>query len=290
MIRSLLISSALTVVVAGAALAADLPSTKEAPVFAPPPPPVFSWTGFYIGVNGGGGFDQVRYEDNDPGHLLRGALRGVHDDTTQLTSGGGLAGGTIGFNYQFPTSNFVVGFEGDFDWSNIRAQWSEGSTAPSGSFGEGYGSRLNWLATARARIGYAFTTPMGNVMPYITGGGAFGNVTDYKYSWSSSGEGCDGSSFSLCGSANHTFAGWTAGAGFEYAITQNLTFKAEYLYVDLGNHSILGESPWSPADPRANSDPGQSLTEHFTANVVRAGLNWKFDMFAPPPTPVVAKY
>lgn len=284
MIRLLLLSSALTVVTAGTALAADLPNTKGAPPYAPPPP-IFSWTGFYIGVNGGvGGGDSVDYDDNDPGVLRGGTYHGVHNDHTELTNGGFLAGGTVGYNYQFPASNFVVGFEGDFDWSNIRGQWSEGDVSGTGgtsSYGEGYGSRLNWLATARARVGYAVATPLGNLLPYVTGGGAFASVTDYRYSWGSAGEGCDGTVLSGCGSWSHTWAGWTAGTGLEYAITQNLTIKGEYLYVDLGNQSINGEGIWSPANPRQNSAPGQQLTEHFTANVVRVGLNWKFGWFSP---------
>ena len=66
MIRSLLLSSALTVLVTGAAFAADLPSTKGEPVYAPPPAPIFSWTGFYIGVNGGYGGNNINYHDYDP--------------------------------------------------------------------------------------------------------------------------------------------------------------------------------------------------------------------------------
>ena len=42
---------------AGSAMAADLPSRKEAPVYVPPPPPPPMWTGFYVGVNIGGGWD-----------------------------------------------------------------------------------------------------------------------------------------------------------------------------------------------------------------------------------------
>jgi outer membrane immunogenic protein len=288
MIRSLLLSTALTVVVAGAAVAADAPNASAAPAYAPPEPPVFSWTGFYIGANGGVGGDTASYDANaNPYHH--------HDDVTTLTGFGGLAGGTVGFNYEIPTSNFVAGFEGDFDWSSLRAQWSEGSTGSTSSFTEGYGSRLNWLATARARLGFAMATPFGSLLPYVTGGAAFGNVTDYTYSSSSAGEGCNNANFLACGSWSHTWLGWTAGAGLEYAITQNLTLKAEYLYVDLGDHSLTGEQTFFPADPRGAAPPGNTgyyLTtahEHFTANIVRVGLNWKFDWFEPP-APVVAKY
>ncbi len=270
MIRALLLSSALSLAAAGAALAADLPSTKGEPVYAPPPAPIFSWTGFYLGVNGGYGGNNVSFDSQeDEGGAI------FEESREKLTSSGFVAGGTIGYNYQVPTSNFVLGVEGDFDWSNIRGDLSEGFSDDGGSEGASVGSRLNWLATARARIGYAVTTPFGNLLPYVTGGGAFGNVESYSYEYDD-GEG--GSE-----SFGHTWAGWTAGAGLEYAITPNLSFKAEYLYVDLGKH--LGDSEYLGADVYDN------VYEHFTANIVRVGLNWKFDWFAPPPPPpVVAKY
>ncbi|MGP8232422.1 MAG: outer membrane protein [Methylovirgula sp.] len=268
MIRSLLLSSALSLVAASAALAADLPSTKGEPVYAPPPP-VFSWTGFYIGVNGGYGGNNVSFDSQeDEGGAI------LEESNEKLTSSGFVAGGTVGYNYQVPASNFVLGVEGDFDWSNIRGDLSEGESGVDYSYGEGFGSKLNWLATARARIGYAVTTPFGNLLPYITGGGAFGNVNTYSYSYD------DGESEGI--SFGHTWAGWTAGAGLEYAITQNLTFKAEYLYVDLGKH--LDDSE------HIGGNVYDNIYEHFTANIVRVGLNWKFDWFAPPPPPVVAKY
>jgi outer membrane immunogenic protein len=275
MIRSLLLSSVLSFAVAGAAFAADLPSTKGEPVYAPPPAPIFSWTGFYIGVNGGYGGNNVNYNEYDP-------YGEGHSSHEKLTSSGFVAGGTVGFNYQFPTSNFVLGFEGDFDWSNIKGQFSEGYTENDGyyTYNNGFGSQLDWLATARARIGYAVTTPFGNLLPYVTGGAAFGSVK--TSSWEN--ETLDGDYSSGGVSVSHTWTGWTAGAGLEYAITQNLSFKAEYLYVDLGSHGINDLNP--------EVIPGEQISEHFTANIVRVGLNWRFgDWFAPPPPPpVVAKY
>lgn len=263
MIRTLLLSSALSFVVASAAFAADLPTTKGEPVYAPPPAPVFTWTGFYIGVNGGVGAGDVKRTFND-----------TEGASFTDFSGGGLAGGTVGFNYEWPGSNFVTGVEGDFDWASIRAGANESFPA----YSEGYGSDIQWLATARVRIGYSVMTPFGNLLPYVTGGGAFGQVKDYQ--WYSDVSGCGGGFDGNC-SYTHSWVGWTAGAGLEYAITQNLTFKAEYLYVDLGNHDISNEY----------QAPSGYANEHVTANVVRAGLNWKFDWFAPPPpAPVVAKY
>ncbi len=278
MIRTLLLSSALSVMAVGAAVAADLPTTKGPPVYEPPPPPpAFSWDGFYIGINGGIGAGDNIYNESYSGD-------GDDDDDDSpyhykntAFSGGGLVGGTVGFNYQFPNSNFVAGFEGDFDWASIRGgnNWSEGY-ADGYSEGGGQGTDIQWLATARLRLGYAVTTPFGNLLPYVTGGAAFGEVKNYQ--WYSDN---DGDSYN--DSYNHTWTGWTAGAGLEYAITQNLTFKAEYLYVDLGNHYLNEYS-----DP-----PYYTEYEHVTTNLVRVGVNWKFgDWFAPapPPPPVVAKY
>jgi outer membrane immunogenic protein len=130
-----------------AALAADLgrPAPYYAPQYAPPPPP-YSWTGFYVGVNGGGGFGNSNW-----------------DTTGSFNVSGALLGGTVGYNYQW--ANAVLGVEGDIDWSNIK-----GSTA---AFCAGGCTTANsWLSTARGRIGYA----AGRFMPYLTGGVAFGNI------------------------------------------------------------------------------------------------------------------
>lgn len=119
--------------------AADLPR----PVFKGPAyvAPVFTWTGFYAGVNGGYGWGTSSW---DPGPSF---------DTK-----GWMAGGTLGYNLQ--TGNFVWGIEGDFDWTDIKGE--------SGAVS----SRLPWFGTVRGRIGYAFD----RFLPYFTGGAAIGDV------------------------------------------------------------------------------------------------------------------
>jgi outer membrane immunogenic protein len=259
MIRALLMSSALAVICMGSALAADLPSAKGPPVYAPPPPPPPSWTGFYIGLNAGYGGDQVRFN-----HFSSGVL----DNSGSLSSSGFLGGGTAGFNYQFPSTNYVVGVEGDFDGSTVRA-------TDDSPFGVGGGAipndaKLDWFATARARFGYAF----GDILPYVTGGGAFGHIDQYR----AGGAGDPFGNFSV----GSTQTGWTAGAGIEYQVTHNLTVKAEYLHVDLGRqfYQTPAELAFAPANDHS---------AHPTLNVVRAGVNWKFEWLTPP-TPVVPKY
>jgi outer membrane immunogenic protein len=241
------------------ALGADLPNIKGPPAYEPSPPE-FSWTGFNIGINGGYGGDNFVYP----------ASIGGATGAASITSSGFLAGGQIGFNYQFPGSNFVAGFEGDADWTSIRGQLSAyavGGPAGAGSFVTA-GTHLEYLGTARARLGMAF----GNILPYVTGGFAYGVTSSYV-------------DFSVLGT---TFAasvpalqeGWTAGAGLAYAITPNLILKTEYLYADLGERTLFaGTVAGVPA----------SVRERATFNIVRAGVDWKFD-WGMPTTPVVAKY
>ena len=133
------------------ASAADLPRHRAMPEKAPVyvPPPAWSWTGPYIGINGGWGFGRSDFSAPFP--------------TGSFDTSGGLVGGTLGYNYQMD-NNVVFGVEGDIDWSDIR-----GSAACAGTTCE---TRNNWLGTARGRLGYA----LGNFMPYVTGGLAVGDI------------------------------------------------------------------------------------------------------------------
>ena len=128
--------------------AADLPRRydpvpqQRAPAFMP----VYNWTGLYIGINGGYGFGDGRWDST-----------GRHDVS------GGLVGGTIGYNWQ--SAQWVFGLEGDIDWTNIKGS-TNAFCAP------GCQTSNTWLATARARVGWSFD----RFLPYITGGVAFGDI------------------------------------------------------------------------------------------------------------------
>jgi outer membrane immunogenic protein len=131
----------------GAAAAADLPRPAPQPYYkAPVAVPAYSWTGFYIGVNGGGGFG-----------------RSAWDGTGSFNISGGLVGGTIGYNYQF--GQIVAGLEGDIDWADLEG--TTNTTCPLGCK-----TSDDWLATARGRLGFAAD----RFMPFITGGAAFGDI------------------------------------------------------------------------------------------------------------------
>ncbi len=180
------------------ASAADIQRRAVMPAKAPAyVTPVYNWTGPYIGISGGGGW-------------------GRSDISAPLASGsfntsGGLAGGTLGYNYQM--NQVVFGLEGDGSWSNIGGSTVCGGVSCS--------VRNNWLATARGRLGFAFD----RFMPYVTGGAAFGDIK---------------TSVATLGDATTTKTGWTAGGGIEAAVAGPWTAKVEYLYVDLGRGGGLG--------------------------------------------------
>jgi outer membrane immunogenic protein len=204
--KRILIAGALALAAGGQALAADLPQPGPPPprapaTYVPVPVPVFTWSGVYIGVNGGYAFGDSNWTAPGLG------------STGNFSTDGFLVGGTLGANYQW--GQFVFGIEGDADWANLTG--SPALSACSGPFGIACTTRSDWLATVRGRAGYAFD----RILIYGTGGGAFGNVQA-------------GSTGSYDSS---TQVGWTAGGGVEWAFTPNLTAKVEYLYVDLGNAS-----------------------------------------------------
>ncbi len=136
---------------AGPGVAADLGRRPEMPLKAPPlVAPYYNWSGFYAGLNGGGGWGTSSWDS---------ALAPTGD----FDLSGGVIGGTLGVNYQ--ANQVVFGVEGDIDWSNIK-----GSTTTNCPLG--CETRNEWLGTARGRVGYAFD----RFLPYFTGGAAFGNV------------------------------------------------------------------------------------------------------------------
>jgi outer membrane immunogenic protein len=141
--KRILFVGAFALALGGQALAADLPPppgpAPKAPAIYLPPAPVFSWTGIYVGVNGGYSFGTVS-----------------PTGAGSFNTNGFLGGGTLGGNYQF--SNFVIGLEGDFDYNSTK-----GTTALGSSF------TSNWLSTVRGRAGLAWD----RVLFYGTGGVAF---------------------------------------------------------------------------------------------------------------------
>ena len=225
---------------AGTAMAAELPSRKAPPPVAyVEPVPVFTWTGFYVGLNAGAAIANSRYgfspfpADQRPGGV---AFTG---------------GGQIGYNWQ--TGPLVLGVETDFNYRG-----AQGANNGFGTISRGAG----YFGTARGRIGYA----MDRMLIYATGGLAYGTA---NFPGSATGIGLGGAPHFLTRLDNPGMKlGWTAGAGVEYALSRNWSVKAEYLYVDLGRSSA------TYAD-LATGLP-VSLQARNSDHIVRAGVNYRF--------------
>jgi len=254
---------------AGGARAADLPSATQAPVFEPPPPAEFSWTGFYLGINVGGGLDHFAFP------YFVAAPGGFFQGTSGITASGPIGGIQAGFNYELPFFHIVAGIEIDNNASGIRGQTTVNGTLLSGATATAiFGSKFEDFGTARIRLGYAW----GRLMPYLTGGFTYGTIETY-YSVAAPGFFNAGSSTAIrSGVFPHVGA---AGGGVEYAITPNFTVKVEYLYDFINARPVV----FNPA-PESNIQFGTRTMYH----IARVGLNYKFDWLSPLAAAVVAKY
>ncbi len=262
----------------GSALAADLPYRK-APLVVPPPPPPLTWTGFYAGLNIGGGWDANSNNDNnfmlysDPRFAFGRRVAG----TTNLfflptntgnqngTNGGVVGGGQVGYNFQFNPS-ILVGVETDFQGSSIGNNDKSASLPvylspfpPAGLLFPlvpiaGGHAGVDWIGTVRGRAGWLFTP---SLLVYGTGGFAYAGV--------------------YAGGYNNTRTGWTAGGGLEWMPIANVSVKLEYLFADLSSNGTTGGWGWNWGYHR-----------HPELNIVRAGVNYHFNWAAP--APVLAKY
>jgi outer membrane immunogenic protein len=213
---------AIAVAFSTSAFAADLPMRTAPPAAPVVYAPLFTWTGAYVGVNAGYGWGQVK------------GASAYFDDPT-----GFVGGAQIGANYQMPNTNFVIGAEADIQYAGLEAKTNGAGYAALGEAKQ----QVEWFGTLRPRAGFA----LDRTLLYVTAGLAYGNQK-----------------LSIPGYASGTSTdiGWTAGAGAEYAFTNNITAKVEGLYVDLGKSDLV------PAAPVTKSG-----TEF---GVVRAGLNYKF--------------
>ena len=266
------------------ALAADLgarPITK-APIIAPP---VFSWTGCYIGGNVGWSraeHDLTTFAAPFPTNNINDAARTaiINSGIASLDQDGFTGGGQVGCNYQ--AGSFVFGIEGDFNALDV------GASRDTGEFIEPISGRRvrsidsisqDWFATVRGRVGYAWD----RFLVYGTGGVAITELNINKsFSWDFPGDLCP-----ILGTLNNchvggfsdTRTGWTAGGGFEWAFAPSWSVKAEYLFADFGSVSYVTANRGLAFNP-----PLQTATHTVdsTLQVVRLGVNWRFgSMFGP---------
>jgi len=247
--RTIILSIAVALM-SSAAYSADLLTIDEPAVYAPA---AYDWNGFYVGVNAGygGGLFEHPFEVTGGGDTLPG--------TIDVTAGGFVYGVQAGFNAQM--DNILFGIEADVQGSTVDGRVSLSIDDPDDLIG-GFesldadaGTSLDWFATLRPRIGLVND----RFVVYATGGLAYGQTT------SSINVSINGNPFLDPSITNDRF-GWTVGAGLEYALADNITFKTEYLYTDLGSEEIL------------NLDFGPTFTMDSAVafHTVRAGVNFQF--------------
>jgi outer membrane immunogenic protein len=280
MIKRALRSSACIFAIAaagiGSALASDIytppPAAggyKDGPVYDP----VTSWTGFYVGINGGYGWNAKRGEatasalDIDDGDSVT-----TFSNSSQvgLDRNGGFAGGQMGYNWQ--QGHLVFGIEADLQGSGIAGKARTSAEADPGILSNvvtsvSAHSSLDWFGTVRGRLGYAFD----RTLIYGTGGFAFGGVNDRLTS--SVEFGFTETSASASAKNDATRTGYVLGGGLEHALTPAWSLKAEYQYINLGSSS-LSAAARNPGDDDGTETGSGALKVDHTYHTVRAGLNY----------------
>lgn len=241
------IAAFLTAGVCGPLYAADLPVSSQ----SYPATPLYSWTGCYLGVAGGGSWGQaqpVAVISPNPANVGRPV-------TNKFDVSGGVFGGTVGCNYQL--SAMAFGIENDFSWSGIRGSGRDiapFNTAATNTIKE------RWLDTVRGRVGFAWD----QFLIYGTGGAAFANANVLV---------CGPAA---CVSDSKIQIGWVVGAGIEWAVwtgpVGSWTIKLEYVHVDLGSGRYINP-------PVVVAGGGTFVTRDVTLtnDIVRGGINWKFN-------------
>jgi outer membrane immunogenic protein len=269
-------------------MAADM--AVRAPVYKAPPIAPWSWTGTYVGVNGGYGWasDPATLTDSttttsstthdatvpSPTFVANPTTIVVATGTGSANTNGWFGGVQAGHNWQ--SNSFIYGLEGD-----IQITGQSGSIAlcdtpgcPVGTGLDAANYKLPWFGTFRGRLGF---TPASRWLVYATGGLAVAQVNE-----SLSG-GTVGGGGALSVSSNTTRAGFAVGGGVESALTNDWTLKVEYLYMDFGTLSLTGAgAPITTTTfngPRietiAISTTTAGLSTRVTDNIIRLGLNYR---------------
>ena len=238
-----LLSTVALAVLAGPAFAGDPYSARQTPVFLDPPP-YFSWSGFYVGADIGGGLANLN------AHSALWTLNG--------SASGVIGGARVGYNYHL--DQLVIGLEGDFYGAGIS----------NNKYFPGVDLNLNrgqdWLAAINGRLGYAvYRTQF-----YALGGVAFSQGTSTFTAGPTLAPTVAGLGLPTRVGVSHTFTGVDVGGGVEYGFTDNVIGRLEYRYYYFGGWNYPGNA-WI-----------QQTQASLNDNVVTLGLSYKFNGAQPP--------
>jgi len=250
-----LLAGILSLGLIGSASAADM-AVKARPM--PLPDPVFSWTGFYIGVHGGGAWFDKNWDAPLTATNINGGCPGCPRNIASQSASSWLAGGQIGYNFQ--SGMWVYGVEFDGSWTDLKAT-SPNALSPANLFVR---SKTDAMGTLAARLGVA----VNQTLFYVKGGGA---IVGDRFSVGLTATGVDAQATSA------TRGGWMVGVGVEYAFAPSWSVKAEYNHLDFGTARETVQ-PLTPAVAPFDYDIRQRI------DLVKVGLNYRFG------GPIVAKY
>jgi outer membrane immunogenic protein len=267
------------------------------PVYkAPPPVPVATWTGFYIGGNLGYGWGTHEMSQSiaaGPGALVVPAGTTLYGGAQafDVDPRGIIGGGQIGYNWQFHPS-WVFGVETDFQASDMKRSTgciqtcNVGTTIAPGflpaffpvTFSDNTAEhKLNWFGTVRGRLGYT----NGPSLFYVTGGLAYGEVErNASVAGTTTAFGLFNlNTFNGTLNAKSTKTGWTLGGGMETVLAGAWTIKAEYLFMDFGSVTDSFNTIY-----RSSLIPGQAgqvagvrtISGDLNEHILRVGLNYRF--------------
>jgi outer membrane immunogenic protein len=262
---------ATALVSASSAIAADLPTKKEPPAPTVVPQPAFSWTGFHIGVGGGGDFMQVRSRSHthlwSSGSSTYGPYAATGDERSDLGKFGVFGAIEAGADYQ--KDRFVVGAFTDFNLASLKAKsaslarsWISTASTASAYHHVEYKVGDSW--DAGARLGYLVTDR--NLL-YVLGGYSAAQISSsVRLDLYGSGTPWD----SVGSSRSGWKSGYVLGGGWETALTDHITLKAEYRYADYGD----AKSSYSSRSAGSNYKAWQS--GDVSVHSMRVGLDYKF--------------
>lgn len=264
--KSLLGFVAIGAIIATPALAADM----GMPVKAPPAPvaPVYSWTGFYIGGELGGGWASetvaiVTQTSATPGFPVG------FSSTRDLS--GFLGGVNAGYNYQI--NQFVIGIDGDYTWADLTGSTSD--VSPTTGDVDHHSSRIDWISTVTGRLGWVFNS---NWLLYGKGGWAWAG-------WSGTTSTFNATQTTLLNTltSSTTRDGWTAGVGLEWGFAPGWSAKVEYDYVG------FDQITFAPTEVNAKTGavgfPIRNATSDL--NMVKGGVDYHFNFGG---GPVASRY
>ena len=247
--KKVLLSAAGLAALGAPAFAADLPARTSYPVKAPAMvSPVYDWSGFYIGINGGGGWNRNCWTETSFFGVAVVPSAGEGCSTVS----GGTVGGQVGYRWQ--SASWVFGLEAQGNWADFN-----GSTTSLVLPGITNQTKVDAFGLFTGQIGYAWN----NALLYVKGGAA---VTDNKYAGLVTATGLELSS------ANETRWGGAVGAGFEYGFAPDWSVGIEYDHLFMGtqNNAFSGVTAGNQGLNTRNDDISQDI------DMVTARINYRF--------------